>query len=86
MKQSRRYKKIEPAWAGANSHWRLVAIAAVILFVTSAVYWQVYKHQFINYDDPKYVTENRYVQSGLSWENVKWAFMTKHASNWHPLT
>ena len=26
------------------------------------------------------------VQSGLSWQGVKWAFTTGHASNWHPLT
>jgi tetratricopeptide (TPR) repeat protein len=50
------------------------------------VYWQVNTHEFINYDDQEYVTENRMVQGGLSWEGLRWAFTTFHAANWHPLT
>src|SRR5206468_3010416 len=23
---------------------------------------------------------------GLDWQGIKWAFTTRHASNWHPLT
>ena len=43
-------------------------------------------HDFLNYDDPYYVTANAHVLDGLRWENVVWAFTTFHASNWHPLT
>ena len=49
-------------------------------------FWPVLRHDFINYDDPEYVTENLQVQRGLTWEGVNWAFQTKHAGNWHPLT
>lgn len=62
---------------------------AVILFLivaTIAVYWQVFNHDFVNYDDDEYVTQNSLVHAGLSREGVVWAFMTFHASNWHPLT
>ena len=41
---------------------------------------------FIGYDDPEYVTGNAHVQQGLTLQNVRWAFCTSAASNWHPVT
>lgn len=42
---------------------------------------------FINYDDPNFVTENPNVNSGLSFENFKWAFYSPGEVNlWNPLT
>jgi len=54
--------------------------------MTLAVYWQTVNHQFVNYDDGVYITENPHVTSGLSMENARWAFTAMHAGNWHPLT
>lgn len=62
---------------------------AVILFLVLGllfVFWQVQDHDFVNYDDNLYVTQNRHVQAGLTGEGVIWAFTSMHASNWHPLT
>jgi tetratricopeptide (TPR) repeat protein len=50
------------------------------------VYWPVRNHQFVYYDDNVYVTENQTIHSGPTWQNIKWAFTTGYASNWHPLT
>ncbi len=50
------------------------------------VFWPVAGFDFVNYDDPDYVSANPHVQSGFSLKNVIWAFTTGHASNWHPLT
>ena len=61
-------------------------ISAGLVIATLAVYWQVGHHDFINFDDPDYVTENPNVQSGLTAKSIVWAFTTRHASNWHPLT
>src|SRR6266850_4159239 len=63
----------------------------VIFFLTAitvAIYWQVSHHDFINYDDPDYVTENPMVQGGLTWEGLVWAFGNVHGERtyWHPLT
>jgi tetratricopeptide (TPR) repeat protein len=61
----------------------------VCLFLVIAilfVYWQVRNFSFVNYDDHQYVTENRYVQDGLTLKSIAWAFTTVHMSNWHPLT
>ena len=51
-----------------------------------AVYWQVTDHEFIDYDDNVYITDNPHVQSGLTVKSVGWAFTTTQAGNWHPLT
>src|SRR6266566_9286787 len=61
-------------------------ICALLALVTLGAYWPVVRHDFINYDDPEYVTENPIVAAGLSWRGVVWAFQTLHSGNWHPLT
>ncbi len=61
-------------------------ICAFLVVATGAVYWQVRNHDFVNYDDNEYVTENRQVKAGLTREGIAWAFTTTHYGNWHPLT
>jgi tetratricopeptide (TPR) repeat protein len=61
-------------------------VGGVIVLATLVVYWQLRNHEFVSFDDPKYVTENPHVLKGLTLQSAKWAFTTKHASNWHPLT
>jgi len=69
------------------SRRRLQLLVCLSLIVaTVGAYWQVRNHDFVNYDDDIYITENRYVQADLTWEGIIWAFTTTHASNWHPLT
>jgi tetratricopeptide (TPR) repeat protein len=64
-----------------------ILIGYVLLMVaTLAVFWQVNQFDFINLDDPVYVTENKSIQSGLTLKGVCWAFSTTHAQFWHPLT
>ena len=58
----------------------------VLTIVTLAVFWQVHQYDFINYDDPVYVTENSHIQSGISQSGFLWAFRTTDADLlWHPL-
>ena len=52
----------------------------------AAAYYPILGHDFINFDDPDYVTENEWVKQGLTWAGFKWAFNLGPASNWHPLT
>lgn len=59
-----------------------VALAAFI----AAVFWPICTFEFLNYDDNDYVTDNAWFRTGLDWRNIRWAFTTGHASNWHPLT
>lgn len=62
--------------------WILLALAVI----TALLYFPSLKNDFVNYDDPDYVTSNPQVQKGLTAESIHWAFTTGHASNWHPLT
>jgi len=72
----------------ATYHWRpspwLIAIALTIL--TIVVYAQLSSATFISVDDGDYVHLNPHVTGGLTAENVRWAFTSGHAANWHPLT
>ena len=52
---------------------------------TLAVYWQVNQFDFINYDDPFYITQNSQVQSGITMNGLNWAFNTKYFGLWNPL-
>ena len=65
---------------------RTISICLLLAAVTLAAFWPVAKCDFIDFDDPEYVTENEQVARGLSWNGVLWAFQTGHAANWHPLT
>jgi tetratricopeptide (TPR) repeat protein len=63
------------------------ALTSLLLVVAIwAVYWQVGNHQFVNYDDGRYILENPHVRVGLTWQGFIWAFNSAYASNWHPLT
>src|SRR3954462_13042379 len=79
--------RLNPApWAEFTKEKKQVIwICLLLVVVTTAVYCRVATHSFINYDDPDYVTWNPYVQAGLKFGSVVWAFHDVSA-NWHPLT
>lgn len=62
---------------------KTATLLAIVVFVSFA---PTLRNDFTGYDDPDYVTANPRVTSGLTSENVRWAFATAHSSNWHPLT
>lgn len=63
------------------------ALLCVLLLVTTlALYSPVQRFDFVNYDDPVYVTENTVVADGLTWAGLRWAFTAVRGSNWHPVT
>lgn len=72
-----------------NRHsWQITRIKllcislAVLIF---AVYAKTATHNFINFDDEAYVTQNPHVATGLTLNNILWAFKSC-AVNWHPVT
>jgi tetratricopeptide (TPR) repeat protein len=50
------------------------------------IYAQVGTFDFVDFDDGLYVTENSFVQRGLTKEGFVWAFISSHTGNWHPMT
>ncbi|MCX5758093.1 MAG: glycosyltransferase family 39 protein, partial [Candidatus Hydrogenedentes bacterium] len=65
---------------------RDIGIATALIIAVLAVYGQTLSFEYLNYDDNLYVTGCAHTKAGLSWDNVRWAFTTGTASNWHPLT
>ena len=63
-----------------------IIVCLLFVIVILALYWPLSNYDFINYDDNLYVTENRQVTSGLTFEGIIWSFRTTYFCNWHPLT
>jgi hypothetical protein len=75
----------EPGWL----HWfekHTWALGLLLICATVALYYPAHYHQFVDYDDAAYVTENLHVQSVFDRDTVKWAFTTLEGGNWHPVT
>jgi hypothetical protein len=69
-----------------SSNRRSFIICLILGLTTAAVYYQVQSFKFITYDDPYYVYTNPNIQSGITYESIKWAFSTGWTANWIPLT
>jgi Tfp pilus assembly protein PilF len=65
---------------------RTIAVSAALFLGTLLVFSRAIGNDFVNYDDPVYVTENPRVQAGLTPEGIRWALTTGAAANWHPVT
>ena len=61
-------------------------IGGALAVLTLLVFFPARSFEFVNYDDPLFVSENAMVQQGLTLDGVFYAFGTTHASYWHPLT
>src|SRR5438874_7776521 len=66
--------------------WLTIVICLFLAALTWLVFGQTLRHDFINYDDPRYVYENTKITSGVSLSGIAWAFTHIHSMNWHPLT
>src|SRR5437867_7117215 len=56
---------------------RLVLVALAIAVAAVAVYVRALGGEFINWDDPVYVSNNPDIRT-LSWKTIAWAFTTFH--------
>jgi len=65
---------------------RAIGIGLFLAIATFLAYLRLLQNDFVSFDDPEYILDNRHVASGLSWAGLKWAFNIGYASNWHPLT
>lgn len=71
-----------------NNRGRTVLVSALLLLLTLGTFWPVGRHDFINFDDPDYVTDNPQVQAGVTVQGLAWAFLNLHGlrTYWHPVT
>ncbi len=68
-----------------HRRWKIIACLFLVV-ATLATYGDLRTHQFINYDDGLYVTDNPTVQGGLTLPGLIGAFTSTCAGLWHPLT
>ena len=61
-------------------------ICASLFLTTALVYAPAARFEFVNFDDPDYVTANPHVRDGLTAGAIEWAFKSGDAANWFPLT
>jgi tetratricopeptide (TPR) repeat protein len=64
---------------------RALFIGLLLIAATFTLYVPSAGFEFINCDDPDYITDNPDVLGGLTWQGVMWAFAAPHAGNWIPL-
>ena len=61
----------------------------VLVMMTWAVFWQVQRFEFVNFDDRIYSSQNPYILNGVTIEGISWAFSSascEPSANWFPLT
>ena len=62
----------------------LISISLAV--VTLAAFAGIARDSFITLDDRAYIVANPFVQQGLSWSAIKWAFAGFHSGYWIPIT
>jgi|WetSurMetagenome_2_1015567.scaffolds.fasta_scaffold99501_1 protein O-mannosyl-transferase len=62
------------------------AVCGVLLLAVVLVFGRTVGHEFICYDDDRYVYENPVVQKGMTLEGLRWAMTYGEIGHWHPLT
>ena len=61
-------------------------LGLLLFLVVAGVFLPALRHDFIYDDDPGFVTDNPHVRDGLTWANVKWAFLSGGIDYWRPLS
>ena len=73
--------------AFANSDaCRLHFVCIALFFGTLLLFSPALNCNFLDYDDPDFITQNSGVKSGLHWSSLSEAFTASDAGNWAPLT
>ncbi len=75
-------KGIADIWRQVGGSLTMCALAILVW----GVFVPMLGHDFVNYDDPVYITENPFIREGLSREGILWALTAFYDGNWFPLT
>lgn len=68
-----------------NPKTRVLMIFILLAAALWGVYGQAVQFDFVNFDDPVYITQNSHIQTGMTPDSVKWAFSTTYFGLWNPL-
>jgi tetratricopeptide (TPR) repeat protein len=62
------------------------ALCAALLLLTVVTYLPLWRNDFVDFDDERYITGNPQVTQGLGGPGLRWAWTTFHGNYWQPLT
>jgi len=71
---------------GGRTAWNTLTIAAMLAFVTAAVFLPAVWCGFVNLDDNRYVYENPVVIRPISNDSIRRACTGTFVANWAPIT
>jgi len=60
-------------------------IAGAVALMTFMVYITSLQNEFVNWDDPEYITYNSHIRL-FNLDLFRWAFSSFYSANWHLLT
>jgi len=66
--------------------YQIHLIYILLAVITFIAFEPILHNSFISFDDDIYIYENSHITSGLTVENIIWAFKNIHANNYHPVT
>jgi Flp pilus assembly protein TadD len=78
--------KLENRSGGLKENGKIALVCLFIMAITWFVFGQTLRHEFVNFDDNEYVTENPVVQEGITLNGLRWALTSRSIGHWHPLT
>jgi len=62
-----------------------VLLALLLMVAVAGTFRPILDNGYV-WDDKQYIQNNRHVTGGVTGENLRWAFTSFEAGNWHPLT
>jgi hypothetical protein len=69
-----------------STHLKPFLLSIALVLMVWFVFGQALTFDFVNYDDPQYVTDNPLVLSGITWSGVLRALTHSDYSFYHPFT
>src|SRR5438046_9810939 len=73
-------------FAARNDSSVKVAVCILLTALLWIVFGQTLRHDFVNFDDDRYVYENEHVTAGVTVVGLKYFLTHSHATLWHPVT
>jgi protein O-mannosyl-transferase len=83
---SRFAEQLSPVNMSTSQEKRVVVFCLLLVAATLAFYNPIVRNQFVDFDDQAYILKNSHIQHGLTWDAVKWSFVSFYYGIWHPLT
>lgn len=73
--------------SGLSNERRRLLLAIGVVILTAILFSPILTHEFVNLDDPVFVSRNPHVLHGITANLFRWAFTsTAYEGNWIPLT